>query len=86
VDYKALRRILQTRPFDPLSKLPCRYFIDGGSIRIEQGREGRAFQFEMPDSLARNLLWFAWLRDFADAAHLRVTPVATQEGNHRCTQ
>jgi hypothetical protein len=89
-DYKALRRILQTHPFDPLSTLPCRYFIAGSigragehtgsvDIRIEQGREGRQFPFEMPLSLARNLYWFVQIRDFADAAHLHVTPVATQE-------
>jgi hypothetical protein len=89
-EYRALRHILQTRPFDPLSTLPCRYFIAGSigragehtgkvDIRIEQGREGRHFPFEMPLSLARNFYWFAQLRKFSDASHLHVTPVATQE-------
>jgi hypothetical protein len=65
-DYKALRRMLQTRPFDPLSTLQYRYFVAGSigrtgkhsakvDIRIEQGRDGRQFPFEMPLSLARNL-------------------------------
>src|SRR5438874_8608997 len=89
-DYKALRRILHTRPFDPLSTLPCRYFLAGSiaragehtgnvDIRIEQGGDGRQFPFEMPLSLARNLYWFIQLTDFADAAHLHTTPVGTRE-------
>ena len=89
-EYKALRRILQTHPFDPLSTLSCRYFIAGSisragehtgkvDIRIEQGRDGRQFPFEMPLSLARNLYWFIQLRDFADASHLRTTSVATRK-------
>ena len=89
-DYKAPRRILQIHPFDPLSTLPCRYFIAGSidragehmgkvDIRTEQGREGRQFPFEMPLSLARNLYWFARLKDFSDAFHLHVTRVTTQK-------
>jgi hypothetical protein len=89
-EYRALRRIIQTRPFDEMPGLHYRYFIVSsiGStgeqsatvyIRIEQGRSGRQFPFEVPLSLARNLFWFATLKDFADASHLHVTPVGTQE-------
>jgi hypothetical protein len=89
-EYRTLRRILQTRPFDQLPGLQYRYFIDHAigrtgehtariDIRIEQGRSGRQFPFEIPLSLARNLYLFATLKDFSDASHLHVTPVATQE-------
>jgi hypothetical protein len=82
-DYIGLRRILQTRPFDQLPGLLYRFFITGGvsqktsnsdcemSIRVEQGRTARGFPFQVPKSLAANLLWFARLRDFAEASHLR---------------
>ena len=80
-DYMALRRILQSRPFDQLPGLHYRYFVAdsprrlGGdrvelTIRIEQDSSARQFPFEVPQSLAANLLWFARLRDFASASHL----------------
>lgn len=80
-DYIALRRILQYRPFDQLPGVQYRYFLassafrkpDGDievSIRIEQNDTARQFQFEVPESLGRNLFWFAQLTDFAAASHL----------------
>ncbi len=80
-DYIALRRIFQTRPFDQLPGLQYRYFIAdsvrrfGGervelTIRIEQGSSSRQFPFEVPQSLAAILLWFARLRDFSGTTHL----------------
>lgn len=84
--YRALRRILQSRPFDKLPGVKYRYFIAHAigragpnnafvDIRIEQGSNGRQFQFEVPFALGQNLLWFADLKDFGATAHLRtVTP------------
>jgi hypothetical protein len=89
-DYRALQRILQTRPFDQLPGLRYRYFIVSSigrasehtgrvAVRIEQGGDARQFPFEVPLSLARNLYWFARLKQFSDASHLHSTPVAAQE-------
>ena len=80
--YRALRRILQSRPYDKLPGLQYRYFIAHAisragpntvsvDIRIEQGPNGRQFPFEVPFALAQNLLWFAGLKDFSAASHLR---------------
>ena len=79
--YTALRRILQSRPFDQLPGIQYRYFIAdsvrrlGGervelTIRIEQGHSARQFPFEVPQPLAANLLWFARLQDFTGTSHL----------------
>ena len=85
-DYTALRRILQSRPFDQLPGLQYRYFIADSvsrtpgsshvelSIRVEQGHTSRQFPFEVPQSLAANLLWFARLRDFTATSHLHAPP------------
>ena len=88
-EYGALRRVLQSRPFDLMPGLQYRYFIVGSigrtgehaatmDIRIEQGRDARQLPFEMPLSLARNLYWFAQLRAFSEASHLEVTSVPAQ--------
>jgi hypothetical protein len=80
--YSALRRVLQSRPFDKLPGIRYRYFIAHAvfrasasiasvDMRIEQDANGRQFPFEVPIGLAQNLLWFADLKDFNDAAHLR---------------
>ncbi len=80
-EYIALRRILQYRPFDQLPGLQYRYFLASTafrtpkgdievSIRIEQGDTSRQYQFQVPQSLGRNLFWFAQLTDFAAASHL----------------
>jgi hypothetical protein len=81
--YIALRRILQTRPFDPLSMVQYHYFVADAygrspdsdianiSIRIEQGSTGRQFPFKVPVSLASSLLFFSKLKNFSNAAHLQ---------------
>jgi hypothetical protein len=80
--YVSLKQILQTRPFDPLGK--HRYFFRGNfskrepdsdtvnfGVRIEQGANGKGFDFDGPVSLVSNLLWFQSLRDLQAAAALR---------------
>jgi hypothetical protein len=80
-DYTALRRILQSHPFDQLPGSRYRHFVAdsvrrlGGdcvelTIRIEQGSSARQIPFEVPQSLGANLLWFARLQDFAATTHL----------------
>lgn len=89
-EYRSLRRILQTRPFDQLPGISYRYFIVPSIgrrsehtvriyIRIEQGRDARQFPFDVPLSLGRNLYWFVQLKDFAAASHLHVTSIGRQE-------
>jgi hypothetical protein len=84
--YAALRRMFQTRPFDQMPGLPQRYFFVGtgrkpddlerfiGFVRIEQGRNGRNFTFEMPKVLLANLLWFYEMKTLEPAAHLHSEP------------
>ena len=90
-DYKALRSILQTCPFERLPGIQYHYFIVPSigrngehhaniEIRIEQGRNGRQVPFKVPLLLGRNLYWFAILKDFKDADHLHVVGEATSEG------
>jgi hypothetical protein len=80
-EYIALRRILQYRPFDQLPGLQYRYFLAslafrtpkgdiGVFIRVEQGNTSRQYQFQVPQSLGKNFVWFAQLTDFAAASHL----------------
>ena len=81
--FRAIRHVLQARPFDQLPGLHYRYFIIHSarrvpdtdrvevSFRIEQGSSAQQFPFEVPQSLAANLFWFAGLTDFASASHLR---------------
>jgi hypothetical protein len=82
--YLALRRMFEMRPFDALPGLPHRFFVVHSlshashesrimlGIRIEQGRSGKNFDVEFPKGLAANLLWFAELKSFEAASHLRV--------------
>ena len=80
--YVSLKQILQKRPFDPLGK--HRYFFVGNfskrepgsdtvnfGVRIEQGANGKGFDFDGPVSLVSNLLWFQSLKDLQAAAALR---------------
>ena len=81
--YRALRRVLQERPFETTTAGSYRYFFvpfvrrlqEKGliefAVRIEQGREGRQFEFRGPEPLVANLMWFFKLKDFESAAHLR---------------
>ncbi len=87
--YVALRKILQTRPFDRTPGVPHRFFFLATvrkepksardvpvtiSIRIEQGRFGKHFDFDGPLSLASNLQWFDQLKDISEAAALKRLP------------
>ena len=64
--YAALRRILNSRPFDSMPGLPHRFFFTGSftratgpgqenfefSVRIEQGTAAKQFQFHGPEDTA----------------------------------
>jgi hypothetical protein len=82
--YRALRRVLQSRPFAETPGIAHKYFFTGRcsknraesdqcsfGVRIEGGRGARTFDFEGPASLAANLLWFARLQTLAEASALR---------------
>ena len=80
--YSALKRVLQTRPFDAMPGAKRRYFflpiysrnpgnIARCDIRIEQGTDGRGFRFELPKELIANLLWFDEIQSFETEKHLR---------------
>jgi hypothetical protein len=81
--YEALKRILQTRPFDQMPGVPYKYFFTGSCsrklkdgpvtvvIRVEQGTTTKNLHFDCCNSLASNLVWFFSLKDFKDAAVLK---------------
>jgi len=82
--YKALRNVLQSRPFAETPGVPHKYFfarscskkgIDSNlctfGVRIEGGRGAKTFDFDGPMSLAANLLWFADLETPQEASALR---------------
>jgi len=82
--YGALKRILQTRPFDQMPACPYRYFFTGNCsrkaknaepvtivVRVEQGTKSKNFDFDCPTSLASNLRWFFALKDLNEAAALK---------------
>jgi hypothetical protein len=81
--YSALCRIFQARPFGQIPGATRRYFFVPsvskrqdperciGSVRIEQGRDGKQFEFEMPAGLIANMLWFYEMKTLAPAQHLR---------------
>jgi methylase of polypeptide subunit release factors len=92
--YYALKRVLQSRPFDQLPGLPRRYFYSGSwgvddglvgfRVRVEQGRLARNVGFNGPQALVDNLDWFCRLienRDFGPALHLRRDDVAGLVGS-----
>ena len=82
--YKALKRILGSRPFAETPGIPHRYSFAGSTskvsvdsyrctfrVRIEGGRDARSFEVEGPTSLAANLMWFAGLKSLSEASALR---------------
>lgn len=82
--YRALRRVLQIRPFDQMPGLRYRYFLTGGygrgnkgtanaSFRVELGRDSREISEPIPEVLAKNLKWLMELTSFKQAAHLKIT-------------
>jgi hypothetical protein len=38
---------------------------------VECGRDGKQIEARVPKDLLANLFWFAEIKDFAEAAHLR---------------
>ena len=80
--YISLKQILQTCPFDPLGR--HRHFFKGNfsksepdsdtvsfGVRIEQGTNGKSFDFKGPVSLVSNLLWFQSLKDLQPTTPLK---------------
>lgn len=81
--YRALKKVLQDRPFDLMPGLRYRYFYAGSSkrapaerytmsVRIELDRNARQKEFDIPKELHANLLWFKLLRSLAEAEHLEI--------------
>ena len=79
--YKALRRILESRPLDKMPGLKYRYFWNGSmskktenkiclGIRCEVDGNGKSIDFEVPHTLAANLKWFSKIETFDEAEHL----------------
>jgi hypothetical protein len=81
--YKALRRILESKPLGEMPGISHRYFFArayGGklsepkaltmSVRVETDRNAKTFVFPVPQSLLSNMLWFAELTNPIQAAHL----------------
>src|SRR5262249_36778866 len=82
--YRAVRRVLQTQPFDTMPGLPYRYFYASSwkssmkerysmRVRIELGSKGVQKEFEISKDLHSNLLWFDRLESLSDADYLKVT-------------
>ena len=81
--FLALLRVFDLRPFDAMPGVGRRYFfVPGyskredperciGTVRIEQGHDGKQCEVEMPSSLIANLLWFHGMATLAPAAHLK---------------
>jgi hypothetical protein len=80
--YFSLKRVLQSRPFEPRGQY--RYFFRGNfskretasdtvrfSVHIEEGANGKGFDFAGPVSLVSNLLWFQSLKDLQATASLK---------------
>jgi hypothetical protein len=88
--HAALRRVFQTRPFDQMPGLKHHYFFVPsyskgddpercmGTVRIEQGNEGRNIKVEMPKTLIANLLWFYEMETLEPAKHLHSRPPAEE--------
>jgi hypothetical protein len=85
--FKALRKVLQLRPFAKGAVGPYRYFFVPSvrrlgpesdqaefAIRVEQAQEGRQFSEIGPRSLVANLMWFFELKSADAASHLRRAP------------
>ena len=76
--YLALKRVLEFRPFDLMPGLKYRYFFTSSyrrlpndnrevGVRVEHDRDSKQFDFEIPQDLFANLLWFNLLENFEDA-------------------
>jgi hypothetical protein len=80
--YHSLKRVLQSHPFGPGGKY--KYFFRGSfhrrnsasdivtySVRVEQGTNGKGYDFDGTPALVSNLLWFQSLRDIQPASALK---------------
>jgi hypothetical protein len=88
--HAALRRVFQTRPFDGMPGLRRRYFFVPAfskrddperciaTVRVEQGKEGRNIEVEVPKTLIANLLWFYGMETIEPAKHLHSRPAAEE--------
>ena len=81
--YLALRRVLDSRPFDSMPGqsaraffVPSYTFTEPGeeqttlTVRLEQGKVGKQFEFIAPLGLVENLKWFQELKRAEDASYL----------------
>jgi len=81
--FKALRKIIESRPFGEMPGVPHRHFFArsyGGklnepkeltmSVRVETCRNAKNLDFPTPQSLLSNMLWFAEITNPIQAAHL----------------
>ena len=83
--YFALKRILDSRPFDSLPGLAYRYFFTGSftgamkpgqevfdfHVRVECGGAGKEFAFRGPKTLLANLIWFSELKSVEQTSGLK---------------
>jgi hypothetical protein len=83
--YFSLRRIFQSCPFEPRGQY--RYFFSGRfskkdlssdivtfGVRIEQCATGKTLDFDGPESLVANLLWFKSLNNLESTSSLKRLP------------
>ncbi len=80
--YRALKRVLQIRPFDMMPGLKYRYFFTRSyakssdssdckmDIRVEQDKNAKKTGVRVPKDLLANLIWFSEIKNFDEAAHL----------------
>ncbi len=80
--YRALRQMLQLRPFNIMPGVKQRYYFAGSYsripnsldfstyVRVEQGKDGKQVDVRVPKDLLANLKWFSEIKDFNEAAHL----------------
>jgi hypothetical protein len=82
--YYALKRILDSRPFDSMPGIPHRFFFSGSytgaaqgtetlkfGVRVEQCDRAKTFEFKGPRDLLANLLWFQGLPSLEQASGLK---------------
>ena len=81
--YSALHRVFQARPFGQIPRATRRYFFVPavskrddperciGTVRIEQRRDGKQFEFELPSGPIANMLWFFEMKTLTPAQYLR---------------
>ncbi|MBN2755494.1 MAG: hypothetical protein JXR81_11635 [Candidatus Goldbacteria bacterium] len=78
-----INKVLSFYPFDKLLKDRYKYFFAGcirkdskkntqyTDFRIEQGKNGKQFEFEVELQFLKNIIWFSELKDFEQVKHLK---------------